>query len=224
VNITSPTNGQIVNGTVTVSGTSSDDDDNLVVVEISIDEGTWQAATMLAPDWSLWSYQWDTKGHSNGDHIIIVRAIDDCFESVTSSIAVQVENVESDTDSSQESDANLIYLWVLFPTIAAIAILALIWHIRRRKKEDEIGVTEEPREEVEISSDERIQRLRKNYENGVIPREVYELNLARLGIEDPESASSSSAEEELSYICPLCDKEVEVDATECSDCGAIFED
>jgi parallel beta-helix repeat protein len=222
VGITYPANGQVVNSTITISGNSSDDDDNLVTVEILIDEDDWKTVTALGSDWSLWSHQWETRGYPNGDYIIVVRAIDDCLENATYSIVVHVENAGTDSDASQEPDIDLIHLWILFPIIAVIAILALIWHMKRRKGDDrEVG--DEPKEEVEISLDERIQRLREGYEKGVIPKEVYEQNLAKLGVGVSESTSTEERKEELSYVCPVCDAEVKADATECPNCRSLFE-
>jgi hypothetical protein len=71
VAITYPTEGQTVSGTIAIAGTASDDGD-VVLVEIKIDDGDWEAASGT----TSWSKSWDTTGVENGEHIISARSKD----------------------------------------------------------------------------------------------------------------------------------------------------
>ncbi|MFQ6061253.1 MAG: hypothetical protein ACE5KV_08205, partial [Thermoplasmata archaeon] len=75
-----------------------------------------------------------------------------------------------------------------------------------------------------LDRDTRIKVLRDLLERGRISREVYGANLVRLGARDPSSTGTSTDDGELSYLCPICDNEVDAAATECPSCGALFED
>jgi PKD repeat protein len=97
VNITSPTEGQTVSGTITIQGTASDFDGSVEKVEVRIDSGTWILADDDSGDWSDWSLPWNTEdGVTNGQHTIYARASDS--ESDTdppASVTVDVNNVAS---------------------------------------------------------------------------------------------------------------------------------
>lgn len=223
VNITSPSDGEVVNGSITVSGMSSDENGVVTWIEIRIDNGTWQTVTMLAPDWSVWSYQWDTTQHLNGEHIMTVRATDDCVENATFSIRVNVDNEE--TFPAEESDTDALHLWIYVPFFVIVFLFALLSYGKRKKRKEEKRVIEKPEEaKAEISLDERVERLEKALDDGLISRGIYELNLAKLKAKDTETSESLETEEVISYVCPVCNNDVEADATECAHCGAIFED
>ena len=87
IEITSPSNNATVNGTITIKGIASDDE-QVVKVEIRIDDGTWIQATGT----TSWSYSIDTTTLSNGLHKIETRAYDGSLYSNISYISINVFN------------------------------------------------------------------------------------------------------------------------------------
>lgn len=85
----SPLGGDIVSGAVNITGTASDPDGNssLVIVEISIDNGTWMAATGTVS----WKFSWDPTALANGNHMLYARAADN--ESAVSYVASEMVTV-----------------------------------------------------------------------------------------------------------------------------------
>lgn len=72
VNITSPSDGMTVNGTVRITGTVSGST-GITSVEIKIDNGDWQSAQGTIS----WQFDWDTTGVTNkANHNVSVRAYD----------------------------------------------------------------------------------------------------------------------------------------------------
>lgn len=73
VTISSPAAGANVSGTVTVSGTASDEDGDLAKVQARIDEGSWHRAEGLED----WTVELDLANASAGNVTIVVRALDE---------------------------------------------------------------------------------------------------------------------------------------------------
>lgn len=70
----SHTANDVVSGSVTISGSSSDVTSGVQAVQVSTDSGTiWQAASYSN---GSWSYPWDTSNLSNGSYTVLVRGID----------------------------------------------------------------------------------------------------------------------------------------------------
>jgi chitodextrinase len=90
VSITSPTNGQTVSGTVTISG-SAGSSIGLSSIQISIDGGSYAPATGT----TSWTYPLNTGGLSNGTHTITAEATDIGGNTNTASITIVVSNVGS---------------------------------------------------------------------------------------------------------------------------------
>lgn len=92
VTIETPDDQQIVGGDTPVEG-GADDGDNgsgVCAVELSFDGGTtWVNATAIDPDWSSWTYNWDTGTASNGVITVLARAVD-CEGNVGDSVPVEV--------------------------------------------------------------------------------------------------------------------------------------
>ncbi|MCD6171622.1 MAG: fibronectin type III domain-containing protein, partial [Thermoplasmata archaeon] len=87
IEITYPLNNAIVSGTIAIKGISNDDK-QVVKVEIKIDKGTWMQATGT----NSWSYKWDTKNVSNGNHIIKARSYDGSLYSNVAFISINIFN------------------------------------------------------------------------------------------------------------------------------------
>jgi hypothetical protein len=92
VSIAAPTSGATVSGTVTVSGTSSDNV-GVATVSMALDGGAWQTVTGTTG----WSSTLNTAGLTNGTHTLAVRAVDSSGNSASSSEAVSVSNGSTTT-------------------------------------------------------------------------------------------------------------------------------
>ena len=87
ITITSPLNGSTVNGTITIKGTASDDN-NVVKVEIRIDGKQW----IQTVGTTSWNYNVDTTTLGNGMHTIEARSYDGSLYSNIASISLNVFN------------------------------------------------------------------------------------------------------------------------------------
>jgi hypothetical protein len=87
--IISPRLGDVVNGTVNITGTAWDpDSDPIVSVQVRVDNGAWQNADGGAE----WSYRWETTMLANGAHTIWARSNDGLEDSAWAQTAVIVSN------------------------------------------------------------------------------------------------------------------------------------
>jgi len=91
LSITSHSTNDVVNGTITIAGTSTDvdGDETLQKVEVQVDGGSWEDASGT----TSWSYQIDTTLLTNGNHIINVRAFDNIESSDVVTVIIDVQNV-----------------------------------------------------------------------------------------------------------------------------------
>ena len=89
VNVSSPANGSVVDGTVPISGVATDQDPlDTITVFVGIDDNPWKQAL----GGKIWSIDWDTKPLPDGTHFIYVKAFDGMRESVVVSLKVVVGN------------------------------------------------------------------------------------------------------------------------------------
>jgi len=86
--ISTPTGGQVVNSTVTISGTASDDDGEVESVWIRFDDGIWHRAVGT----DNWVLNWDTTLETNDVHVIFAKSNDSLEESAMKSVQVTVDN------------------------------------------------------------------------------------------------------------------------------------
>ncbi|MCK4614978.1 MAG: PKD domain-containing protein, partial [Thermoplasmata archaeon] len=95
ISITSPANNTTVSGTVTISGTASDQDGNETIenVEISINSGEWETATGTAS----WTFEWNTTALVNGEYSLKFKAFDGEDFSEILEINLDVQNVLENT-------------------------------------------------------------------------------------------------------------------------------
>ena len=99
VRISAPTAGSTVSGSVAVNGSASDNT-TVAKVEVSLDNGVYQAATATPPlpvGSLAWTYSLDTTQLSNGSHSITVRATDSSNNVQTATESVTVNNQVADT-------------------------------------------------------------------------------------------------------------------------------
>ncbi|MBF5080240.1 molybdopterin-dependent oxidoreductase [Quadrisphaera sp. INWT6] len=71
---------QVPQGTVAVGGVAWAQTRGITAVEVQVDDGEWQQATLAAEDgldtWRQWSYAWDAAAAGAGPHTLRVRATD----------------------------------------------------------------------------------------------------------------------------------------------------
>jgi hypothetical protein len=92
VTLATPTVGAIVGGSVTLTGTATD---NVAVsrVDVSVDSGAWQPATGT----TTWSAVVDTSSLPDGSHRFFARATDGAGNTATTSVSVTVKNTVLDS-------------------------------------------------------------------------------------------------------------------------------
>ena len=93
--IDTPRGGTSVDaGPVTVAGVAWAQHTGIRGVEVRVDDGPWEPATLagtVGPDtWRQWSYAWDAAGAGAGDHRLAVRATDADGTVQTSEVAAPV--------------------------------------------------------------------------------------------------------------------------------------
>ncbi|MEF8873527.1 MAG: Ig-like domain-containing protein [Candidatus Thermoplasmatota archaeon] len=103
VSIENPAPNSYVSGNVSIEANITDM--YLDSVEVKIDEGTWRD---MGESNNIWTYEWDTTDHSEGEHQVHVKAMDESGKSTTQNIYVIVDN-ENPTASivSPNSDADI---------------------------------------------------------------------------------------------------------------------
>jgi len=125
--IDTPSYRSSISGTVTVSGTASDQDGTVVRVEVRVDDGTWQVVSGT----TSWSYSWDTGGVSDGQHTIYARSFDGDGYSGLAQTTVTVANAPPQGGNS----ACMIGLAILI-LLALVVFYFLKVRPKRREKEE----------------------------------------------------------------------------------------
>ncbi|UCE38027.1 MAG: S8 family serine peptidase [Thermoplasmata archaeon] len=90
VDITNPSSSEILNDIITITGISSE---HVSQVEVRIDSGSWE----LASGTTDWSFEWDTRLFSDGDHTIYVRGVNGTMYSKVKSVEVSLDNTPPTT-------------------------------------------------------------------------------------------------------------------------------
>jgi len=95
VEITSPESGTKVKGFVTINGTANDIDGTIDNVQIQINEGEWENASIGKTTSTVhWNFYWDTSSVGDGSNTISARSIDDDgYTSEEDSNIVNVNNL-----------------------------------------------------------------------------------------------------------------------------------
>ena len=139
--ITSPSDGSTVSGTVNLIGNASDQDGVVVRVEVRIGDGSW--FTVTGRNW--WSYSWDTTGWADGQYTISARSYDGTDFSSEVSVTVTVDNAGAGPTDGDVQDQGWFWGLVLL-LIIGLALVAYIF-LERRKRPPEDEESEEPEEE-----------------------------------------------------------------------------
>jgi parallel beta-helix repeat protein len=113
-----------LSGTVTVSGTASDQDGTVVRVEVRIDDGTWQVVSGT----TSWSYSWDTGGVSDGQHKIYARSFDGDGYSGLAQTTVTVANAPPQGGNAA---------WMIGLAILILLALVVFYFLKVRPKRRE---------------------------------------------------------------------------------------
>ncbi|UCD91862.1 MAG: fibronectin type III domain-containing protein [Methanobacteriota archaeon] len=141
--ITYPLPDIIVEGIVTITGTASDTDGNVQIVEIKINETAWMPATGTVS----WVYEWNTTELPDENYTISAR----CFDGEDySGILGLIVTVYNPPPAPEEVDDSY-WLWMAFAmTILVVVLLlaALIFARRTGKKGESDDHSEEPQEEL----------------------------------------------------------------------------
>jgi parallel beta-helix repeat protein len=147
--ITSPLTEDIVNGTVTISGTVSDVDGTIQFIQIKIGEdGQW---INISGNESF-SHDLDTTTLDNGRHPIYVRAYDGENYSKEAGITIIVNNPKVGPGEGEDNTA--LILGIIVAIIIIILILFFIATRRKRWGRDEDEYEEEEEEEEEEEDEE----------------------------------------------------------------------
>jgi hypothetical protein len=137
VSFQSPSDNEEVSGEITVSGTVSDPDDGVEVLELRIDEGDWFEIFVS----ESWTYDLDTTELSDGIHRLYVRAFDGEELSDWNYVDIYVNNQEeeiSDEDPiepKQKEDINYIPLLILFMIIVISIIIAAFFLFNKKRNQ-----------------------------------------------------------------------------------------
>jgi fibronectin type 3 domain-containing protein len=139
--ISYPSTGTSISGTIGIMGTSSDNDGTVQWVEIRIDNGSW----IKTDGTDSWLFILNTTSYLDGEHIIYIRSYDGFEYSNEVSVNVIVDNHPS-VESKGETEGNN-WLWVFIAVVMVLIILLLLLMIRKRKPKD--GFEEELEEYTE---------------------------------------------------------------------------
>ncbi len=90
VNITSPSDGATVAGTVSVNADASDDN-GVTQVEFFVDDGSIGTDTDGSDGWSA---SWDTTTYADGSHSVSATATDTALQTSSDSVSVTIDNVD----------------------------------------------------------------------------------------------------------------------------------
>ncbi len=137
VEIMEPSDGETVNGTIIVRGEARSSNGVIERVEIQIDSNPW----IEADGTTNWSYQWDTRGFSNGEHEFKARSYDGERYSPITSIKVNIYNV-GETSGNKEvekingqdkgrKDKGLFLFYVIITIIIVVGSISIIAVVRR---------------------------------------------------------------------------------------------
>jgi titin len=147
--ITTPTSEQMISGTFRVTGTATDSDGTIKLVEIRWGEGSW----VMVNGTTSWTYDTNTTQAKNGEYMLYVRSYDGTNYSEVKSVSVIINN-----PTEKESGEEMPWLWILLIIIVVIALIIFLIFSKKRRKEEEIpeepSEEEQPKEEEEDIGDE----------------------------------------------------------------------
>ena len=124
--ITSPADGTTIRAKITLQGTATKGEVNIMSVHVRADGGTW----LVAINTDNWTYKVDTTKLKNGPHKFDARAFDGANYSDLASVTLVVDNPHPYVSGGNK-------LWWILP-VAVLLVLAaaglLFWRSQRRMK------------------------------------------------------------------------------------------
>jgi serine protease AprX len=127
----------ITSGTVNINGLAfSKNGEEIEKIELSIDNGSWKTIDKFEADgiYNRWKYELNTKGLSNGNHTINVRAVSGAPYSLTHFVEITVENEGGTVDEISAGQFSTIIVALL---VIGTAILVYLYIKKRKYKEIE---------------------------------------------------------------------------------------
>lgn len=97
-----PKHGAVVSGGVLITGVAADADGDKLTVTVRVDGGTYQVASITD---GAWTFSWNTRLLTNGDHSITARVTDGVAISSASTVTVNVQNPPTVTMGSPLQNA-----------------------------------------------------------------------------------------------------------------------
>ena len=126
ITMTGPSSGDGLSGTVIITGTASDPENNLSRVEMSLNGGGWSTIAGTAS----WSYSLDTTMLRNGQHSVQFRSFDGTHFSEPARFNFTVRNAVAETTNS--TDAFPFIIPIIIVIVVIVAVLAIL--MRRKPK------------------------------------------------------------------------------------------
>jgi len=126
--ITVPPQGADVSGRAAIRGVAADADGNIVVVETRIDGGSWMGASGT----DAWSYAWNTKLYSNGQHTIEARSYDGKDFSQVASVTVSVNNPAEQGPGGGRGSSDAVGI-ALFIALLGLAVLLFFLFLKEKR-------------------------------------------------------------------------------------------
>lgn len=140
--ITAPPEGADVSGRAAIQGVAADADGNIVVVEIRIDGGSWIGA--LGKD--AWSYAWNTKLYSNGQHTIEARSYDGKDFSQVASLTLSVNNPAEQGPGGGRGSSDAVGIALSIALLVVAMLLIFLFLVERRSRKPAAKLPESPPE------------------------------------------------------------------------------
>ncbi len=126
-----PIPNETISGVYTVLGIATDPDGSVQFVEVRIDGGAWNLAT-LGPSWS---YALNTATTSDGPHSISARSYDGSNYSAEVTVTITVRNAGTPPPGDSAFEGR--WFWAALLLAIVLGILFWIFFVRRRKEKDE---------------------------------------------------------------------------------------
>ncbi len=142
-----PTEGETVQGSITIQVEVTDLEDNVVEVEVyySTNNVTWEllgsSTSPTTPGGNIYEIPWNSNDVYDGNYWLRVVVKDNESlesEAFSGGFSVENDNVRPTKDKPKDAFAELWWLWILIIIIIIILCLLLVVWTTRRKKEEEV--------------------------------------------------------------------------------------
>jgi hypothetical protein len=131
VSVISPTDYEVFSDIIFIEVEGFDDDGRVQGIEIRLDDNDW----IRISDYSYGSYEIDTKGVADGEHVIYVRAFDGEDYSNEEFVIIRVDHTEEDETLFERQDMLFISLIVVIVLIILVILIYLLLLSRRRRRQ-----------------------------------------------------------------------------------------